>query len=187
MNAVVKQDVFKDIAIDRLARYFAADVPHKQIAQVFGLSEGRVSQLEKTEEIISRVAELHAQHIEKNEDLNEGWDAVEEESLATVITNLRSNPDPDYALRAAVAANKAQRRPGVNGRATINGNNTATAVIHLNATFVERLQAIQVGQQALNENAKRIDRLSMSKAEHILQPEDTVNRNLNDLVKIFSE
>lgn len=181
MNAVA----IKEQLLDKIARLTAMNVPTEQIAQACGITKGRVSQLTATEEFNEVLLQYYNEDFEQQDTLNRGWDAVEEEALGTVLETLQHNPDPDFALRAATMANKAQRRGGVNGNQPINGNASASAVINLNQVFVDKLQHISVGREAIDANAKRIDALPIKDAELLLQK--SPDKKITDIMKIFAE
>ena len=91
------------------------------------------------------------------------------------------NPDPEFALRAAALANKAQRK-SVNGDRSIDANRTATATITLGVAFIEKLQTMSIGREGFERNARRIDALPIKDAEQLLS-----GNVIDDVVKIFNE
>lgn len=131
----------------RVAQLIAMDVRDiTQIAQATGLPESHVLQIMQAEETVQQVQALRTKQLDDARTLNNGWDAVEEEAVGTVLEALRHGADQEYALRAAAVANKAQRR-GANGlRNTITPVAGATAVIDLKAVYIERLQQMTVAQ-----------------------------------------
>lgn len=143
-------------ALNKMARMEHAGVPHKEIAAVFNLTEGRISQLFATPEFLIEIANVQNEDFEKTDMLNRGWDGVEEAALPHVIEHLqRPFCDEDYALKAAVMANKAQRR-GKHVNNPIQVNAARQTIITLNAQFVNHLQtAFDVKERVVEELPKK--------------------------------
>lgn len=159
----VKQELFK-----RVAQMDALEVPHTQIATAIGLSPERVSQLLQAPEVIEIKMTLVAERLEKFSTLNDAWDMVEEQSVGHVLLALQAmelNPDPDFALKVAAMANKAQRRGTVHNR-PIEGQAGARAVVHLHQHFVEQLENNHAVQMA------PVNRPVTQKEESVLTPGD---------------
>lgn len=125
--------------LEKMAELQYAGVSQVQIATVVGLSEGRVSQIMATAEYGKQVSEVEMANYEKMEQFNRGWDGVEDLAVATVLEHMQGVPDPDFALKAAVVANKAIRRGG-NGNKPIQIQAGLQTVIELHANFVGQLQ-----------------------------------------------
>ena len=124
----------------RIAKMEAMGVANGDIARATGLSAGRITQIQSNDEYKLILTEASADNLERNIMMNKGWDSVEEQSLAIVVENLVSVPDPDYALKAAALANKAQRRNA--GNRTLEPGRGNFAVINLNASFVEKVNRL---------------------------------------------
>lgn len=142
--------------LEKIARMDAIGVPQKEIAGAVGLSEGRISQILDTDEYKVLKASFTTEAYEKNQSLNEGWDLLEAESLNRLLERLQWCSDPDFALKAAAVANRANRRGNANQ--PIDGRMGVRAVIHLKQTFINRLQQINVnGSDISNLPQKEID------------------------------
>lgn len=126
-------------SLEKMARMAHAGVSQIQIASVVGLSEGRVSQIMDSQEYINQISAIEAESFEQMDLMNRGWDGIEERSLAIVFDHLQGVPDPDFALKAAVVANKAVRR-GQHVNKPIQIQAGLQTVIELNATFIGQLQ-----------------------------------------------
>ena len=127
------------------------DVPEAQIAKAVGLPDiTEAFELTEYKEILARIS---TEYFEQNQQLNDGWNSVEAMALTTVINNLEWSKDPDYALRAAMLANKANRRGDVTQQ-PINGQAGARAVFHLTANFIEKLQ--HFGKEHSNGDAAKV-------------------------------
>jgi len=123
----------------KLARMELHGVPRKQTAMAMALSEGRITQLMETVEYQSAAEIIAAENFDQNELINKGWDGIEALGIKRTVEALQADPDPEFALRAAVFANKAARRGGF-AQNPISQNVGVRAIINLNSTFVEKLQ-----------------------------------------------
>lgn len=153
-----------DVAqIEKIARMSAFEIPQAQIARAMGLSEARISQIVNSDEYKEKLAGISTEYFEQNQTLNDGWNTLEASALDVLLTNISWNKDPDFALKAATMANKANRRGDMSNR-TIDGQTGARAVFHLTANFIERLQQMNVvkveGNGAENGEKKISQKLS---------------------------
>ena len=184
VSAPAAADVFQDdmalaeAVVDRIAKLVVMKVPYRQIAMAVGINPNKIEAVCKLPKVQAQVQILTVAELEENSLVNEGWDAVEQEAIGTVLQQLKVSPDADFALRAAATANKAQRRGG-NSRETMQAKSTTTAVIELSAVFIEKLQTMQIGMEAINVNAKRIDTLNVQDTQHLFR--DTGKVSIDDL------
>lgn len=126
------------VNIEKLLNMAVMDVPQVQMAAVFGVTEGRISQIVNSEEFKRQLAERKAEDYEKSKTLNEAWDRAEALALNNLLNNLSWNTDPQHSLRVAALANRAQRRGNVNQ--PLDGRLGTRAVINLRQTFIARVQ-----------------------------------------------
>ena len=178
----------KDKLIEKIARYESIGTPQWQIAKALGLSEGRISQVQGSDEYGAKLQEITNASLEQRQDINRGYDVVEEEALANVLINLRNSPDPDYAIKAMVAANRANRQPSMNGQ-PLNGQVNGHAVIKLNQVYINKLQMLQAEnvENAVQRPAiavKKVDQLPISEINTIINPEVELAEQVAD---IFSD
>lgn len=125
----------------KIARMVLAGIGHVQIAAASGVSEGRISQILKTEDYKAEEELIAAEKFEEMDLLNQGWDGIENLGVQRVMEALQYDPEPEFALRAAAVANKAARRGGRHGQQMINPQNAGVrAIINLKAEFIEKLQ-----------------------------------------------
>lgn len=124
------------------------------IADVLLLSLEQVKSCRESEEFKVKYAEVAKEQIDRQIDLAEGWDAVEEKAVQAVLESLQYNRDPKYALAAANVANKAERRkqirdtaPAIDASKAAGGTNII--VLKLNQNFIT--------SQRGDESAKIID------------------------------
>lgn len=171
-----------DRLLARVAQLIAMGVPQVQIAQACGISEGRVSQLKDEPQVTAEVARIQSANMERFDTLNKGWDAVEEMGLEQTIEYMAHVKDPEFALRAAKQANAATRR-GAAGNQVLDGGLRTGATINLNAAFIQILQQMNVGPQAINAEAKRVDSLSVGEVDKLLAA--PVDPALVDVSAIF--
>lgn len=136
--------------VEKIAKMVMANVPQNQIAAACGVSESRISQLMETNEYKSIEQEVAVLKFEESQLINQGWDSVEAMGVKSTIIALRNNPDPEFALKAAVVANKAIRRGTFNNN-PIPQSAGVRAVIHLNPVFVDKLQqSFEVSEKKMN-------------------------------------
>lgn len=170
----------QEALITRIAKLVTMNVAHKQIAVATGVSATIISDVIANPKVVQKVQEITTADIEQQDLVNRGWDGIEEAALGTVLETLQATPDPDYALRAAALANKAQRRGS--GNEPINGKTSTTATIELNAVFIERLQTITIGIHKISEDAKRVDTLDVQQTQELFH-----ESNKNPLDDLFNK
>lgn len=93
-----------------------------------------------SKEFKEKYAQVADEEIQKQLDLADGWDAVEEKAIAHVIETLAYNRDPKYALAAAKIANAAHRRkPNANPNVINVGAVTNNIIVlNLNRSYVKK-------------------------------------------------
>ncbi len=123
--------------LEKIARMALFDVPEAQIAKAVGI--GDITEYTESQEYKDVLARISTEYFEQNQQLNDGWNSVEALALTAVVDNLTWSKDPDFALRAAGMANKANRRGDVT-QEPINGQAGARAVFHLTQNFIQKLQ-----------------------------------------------
>ncbi len=141
--------------IKKIARMAAFEIPAVQISRAMGLSEARISQIINSDEYKIVLAEVSTEFFEQNQTLNDGWDTIEAKSLDILMTNLEWRNDPEFALKAAAMANRANRRGSISNR-MIDGQMGARAVFHLTANFINKLNQINVTDKAVNGNGEKV-------------------------------
>ena len=125
--------------VEKIAKMVIAQVPQNQIASACGVSEGLISQVMQTNQYKEIEQTIAVQKFQESELINQGWDGIEARGIKRVLEELQLNPDPEFALKSAVVANKAIRR-GTHGQNPIPESTGVRAVIHLNPIFAEKLQ-----------------------------------------------
>ncbi len=132
----------------KIAKMELMGVPRQQIGDSISRSESFISQIVTGDAEYAQIAQqLSAEEFDKLDTLNSGWDSVESLAITQVITHLQQVPDPEFAVRAAAMANKAQRR-GLFNKPITPADGQHVARISLNATFVDKLQQVTINQEA---------------------------------------
>lgn len=170
----------EDKALEKVAKMALARIPQNQIAAVCGISESRLSQIMTSKEYQEKATIIAAKKFEEQQLLNNGWDSVEALGMKTVLSTLRQDPDPEFALKAAVVANKAVRRGTFNNQPIDPQDAGVRAVIHLNPTFVDKLQQnFQINtekSEALVQNPKASDFMPAQTVHEMLAGGETENK-----------
>jgi len=143
--------------LEKMARMALFDISQTQIAKAIGKSDSYVSEIMDTDEFKEVLAGISTEYFEQNQQLNDGWNSIEALALTQVVETLTWSKDPDYALRAAMLANKAQRRGDV-AKTPIDAQMGARAVINLTANFIQKLQ--QFGME--KETPRTVDNIETS-------------------------
>jgi hypothetical protein len=127
------------LAIERIAKMKHAGVSHEQIAAACGMDIASLELMLEKEAVKTEIAKLAGNDFEKFDTLNQGWDMVESMSINKVAEHLQRAPDPDFALKAAALANKAQRR-GRHENNPVNVQPNNQAIIQVAINFADKLQ-----------------------------------------------
>lgn len=128
-----------DMAIARVAGMKNAGMPDDQIATACGVSVDILAKIYEKDSYKQEMAKLVEGEFDKFTTLNEGWDMVENLAINKVLDHVSKMPDPEFALRAAAMANKANRR-GRHNNQPIAAIPNGQVTIHLTANFADRMQ-----------------------------------------------
>lgn len=129
----------KSELFEKIANMMAYSVPDEQIAIVCRMTGDQLQKVKSLPAFEQVLASVEFENIDRQKTLNDGWDTLEETALGKLLTAMDVMQDPEFNLKVAAVANKAQRRGGRLNR-PIEGNLGSRAVINLNQTFVTRLQ-----------------------------------------------
>lgn len=154
---------------EKIAGMLAVGVPDVQIADVVGISVGRITQLKSDEQFQQILEKKLIERAKEVNELNEGWDAVEKRALEIVQTSLKSNRNPDFALRAAMVANRATRRGG-NGNVPLPTQMGERVLIQLKGTFVNRLQMLSASPEQVDNLQALLQDQQKQKRVNLLPP-----------------
>lgn len=156
-------DSEKRQTFEKIAGMLVIGVPDVQIAEVMSLSAGRIAQIKQSDEFKPFLAEAATERLQEQAEINEGWDKVEREALKIVTDVLKYNKNPDYALKAAMVANRATRKGSV-GNQPLPTAMGERVVIHLNANFVGKLQQLSIGKAEIGTSNLQ-DALAVSQSQ----------------------
>lgn len=159
----------------------AHNLSDRQIADTLLLSDEQIRLVRESPEFKAKYAEVAEEVIERQIEMDEGWDAVENKAVAQILQTLEYNRDPKYALFAAKTANLAKRRARhEDPRLTINAAHQETNIIvlNLNKKFVDKVsnEAKTSGiiditpKQIDTQPRKRVDLPSPAQVENVLSP-----------------
>lgn len=153
-----------------------------QIADTLLLSLEQVKACEQSPEYKKKYAETAEDVIQRQIDMDEGWDVVESKAIAAVIETLEFNRDPKYALFAAKAANSAKRRSRnqVENPRVIDAQTGETGPrvisITMNKTYINNAagsaegSVIDIASRQAEQPKKRMDLPSPKLVENLLAP-----------------
>jgi hypothetical protein len=130
-----------EIKLRRKAGVLAAfGLADKTIADTLFISLEQVAQIRETVEFRESCAKQTMERTQRLMDLEEGWDGIEGMGVAQVMTHLQHSRDPEFALRAALVANKANRRaPSSIGR-VIDASNVGNVItLTVNKNYITRV------------------------------------------------
>lgn len=175
---VWKLGMDKAALFEKIAGMCVRKVSDTQIADICGITHDQLLQIKEIaeyREVYSKCAEAY--YIDKDL-MDQGWDAIENLGMATVIKKLKMTGDPEFALKAAVLANKANRRNIAPGNEPIPARTGQGVVLHLHGNFIERLQiaASAESQHNVPPAAQMIDGI----AEVVREPKKKIENGLED-------
>lgn len=127
------------LAIARVAGMKNAGMSDDQIASACQVSLEVLAKIYERDAYKDELGKLVEDEFDKFTTLNEGWDMVENLAMNKVIEHVQKMPDPDFALRAAAMANKANRR-GRHNNTPIAAIPNGQVTIQLTANFADRMQ-----------------------------------------------
>lgn len=151
----------------------------QQIADTLLLSIEQVKACEQSQEYKNKYAETAEDVIQRQIDMDEGWDVVETKAIAAIIQTLDFNRDPKYALFAAKTANAAKRRSRnqVDNPKVIHADEPRgprVISITMNKTFINTAAGsaanIEILPKQIDQPRKQADLPSPKAVENLLAP-----------------
>ena len=130
MSAMAAQSQFELQDLKRLASLVAHGFPDEDICDALGIDEATLAEAKEEVEFKAAMLEKKQQRLQEEVERVEGWDGVELKAVNTLQEILRHNKNPDFILRTASFANRAQRRP-ISQRNKPIGDGTIGSVIVL--------------------------------------------------------
>ncbi len=126
--------------IERVVKLEIKKVSAEDICRVCGFDLAMLRKIRDNELFKDGLAIANEEIIDRYDTLNDGWDMVENKALNIILNEVTKDyVDADYAMKAAMLANKAQRR-GMHQNNPITPVPNAQVIIHLNGDFSQKLQ-----------------------------------------------
>lgn len=175
-----------------IAKHAVMGLSGTDIADVMGLTEAELGEIQATE-IFQRVRKyVAAQYLENGINRDAGWDSLEDTALANLHHTMKFNKDPDLNLRVAAVANKAIRRQRELREDALGVRNGARVELTLTQRFVK---AIEGGQPMIEPNQRQLRQANPVDVVQFLGKEETektfvvrADHSLNTLVrKLFAQ
>jgi hypothetical protein len=124
-----------------IAKNLALGVSREQLCEILGngISVEQIADLQETPEF-QELYGVIAQHLlELSSEASIGWDQLEAISIRNLMKEARVNRDPDFQLRLAAVANKAQRRHNKGEQILEPGAAGTRVQISLSQRFIKKL------------------------------------------------
>jgi len=162
----------------RIASLSIHELPVDKIADIVGINVDDLYKIYETKEYRDIFSSIYNDELEQQEAIKDGWDGVEALAISQVLNSLQGSVDQEYALRAAMVANRAQRR-SINNR-PLNARPVEGKVIvfQLRQTFVQQINDRQRNMTVLENkqedglNPKSVEKMFMLDTEEGLEYED---------------
>ena len=160
---------------EKLAENFKAlrskGAPKQLVMEALGLTEDDYSKLSAREDVKEAVIKAELARTSASVSFDSNWDKVEDMALKAVARELASNPEPEFALKAAAVANKAVRRRREDAKlaqqqngVVANIGNANIAILSLPKVFMNEL-VNQTSQQAQRQIAIQRSAVETKKLE----------------------
>lgn len=133
----------------KLVQLISSGMPTVMMADFLGVEPTELNQLFECAELKQLIAKREAEERLQLLDSSSQWDKVENLALKNVLAELNSRPDPEYALRAAMAANKAIRSHKNQGVNVVDklAEGGKTITLQLSQNVVNHLTQVNLPQQ----------------------------------------
>lgn len=153
---------------EKVARFEVMGVDDIDACRILGFGQEKLKEIRDDDRYKIIYAAISQEKLEEIDTLNRGWDAVEDKALERILVKLQISSDPEYALKAALVANKAKRKPA-NTRVVDASNHGGRANISLNNTFILKLQDKGIEPKTIDHsNHKNQDFMGADKVEKML-------------------
>ena len=183
--------------LTRLANYIAAGISNRQAGAAVGLSEARVSQLQREDDLSpsalffrSRFDDAAAASVEEVFDLQKQQQKIIAKALGNVESAL-SGYDPEFSLKALAVVSKMPRSNGMNRPegAALQAANGARITLQLNMAFVNRAQNGEVRSRTFEEAAieKEINFLAPAAVEAFLSSNAPLHDSIEQAKRMFEQ
>jgi hypothetical protein len=180
-------DITQQKMYEQIAHMELMDTPQVHIAAATRLSESRISQILQEAEYMEIRAAVAAKTAHEHKELNDRYHTIEMTATKNVIDILKYNRDPDFNLKAAIMANRADRRGGQ--VKAIQSQHGMRATITMPTVMVQMIKAtnntLVIQQRESSERAKnKFDVMLPGRVEQIL---DTTTSAEDALASILPE
>lgn len=157
--------------LDKIARLTYAQVSDVEIGNVVNLTAARISQIKEGDDYKTWYSTIVSEKANDRQETDDSWDKIERLATMRIANHLSWTQDPDYALRAAMVANKAQRRNVLN--TPISADAGARTIIQLGGNYITKLQVSNGdGPTVINEtrllDQKQTDLANPKRVEELL-------------------
>lgn len=129
---------------EKIARFMAHKIPQKQIAEMLGISEGRLSQIIVQPDYLLVQNEVFAEYGARSIETDDAYDKLEHLALQNLEFTLQYSKDPDLNLKVATMANKAIRRTRPGNKPLEVENTGQRVVLNLTTRTIKNLGKTQV-------------------------------------------
>ncbi len=146
--------------------------PQISIASALQLSEGRISQILAEEEYQVVKAQIASKDYLDRKEVRDNWENMELVATRNVLATLKYNKDPDYNLRVAIMANKADKRG--HNVTPIQAQQGMRASVNLPTIYVQNIQNNGGNLQVVNhkdapkKEQNRFNMMTPGKVEELL-------------------
>ena len=165
--------------VKKLANLVALGTREEDVLDIMGIEQQELLTALTDPQVKQAIQEQKDEQYQTHNDINQGWDLVEQLGITNVIQTLQQNPDPSFALAAATQANKMRRREAGTGQIQpINAQQNNVVVVRLSQNFTDRIndrmpfaqEERQISSQGM---PKDINTMTIRDAENALLPEET--------------
>lgn len=179
IEMVTKEDT-KRRSFEKIANMQLAGMPVDAIAKVMCVTAPAISQITSRKDYKDVQLQIFESNFQKQREIDEGWDSLEHKAITGIQANMKWNADPEFALRVAAVANKAQRRGSANyGNEPLNANVGQRVNISLSKIYVNQ---ITVGEEGEKEPVKQIEQVQ---EEAVVAIKVTDNLSKSAVEKLF--
>lgn len=134
-----------------IAKHSVMEMDSSTIAEILGVEIAEVQEIEEDETYKQVRLILAAEYARGVSDTDASWDKVEETALKNLIQRMQYEKDPDFNLKVAAMANRAQRRQTpTNGRVIDPASGGHKVALSLSQRIIERLNSSSDNRQAVD-------------------------------------
>lgn len=124
---------------EQIASMLFVKVPQKEIAEVFGWPQERVSNIVNNPQFQNYYQDFARNEVSRQYNVSNKWDRIEDKAQDIILETLTTVCDPDFALRAAAVSNRASRKGLTNSAEPLNIKGGARTTIILNVDYTKQI------------------------------------------------